>query len=77
MRMRDTEVPKHIHQWRIYKPDCDDPQLSMSFEMAGPPDLIWTYRRCDCGSRMRCKTAELASYPHDFRAFADETWIEC
>lgn len=74
MRLRDPIRTKHIHSWRLYTPEPEqDDQQAMLFNMP-PSDFVWTYRRCDCGHKMRCKTSDLAPYPKDFRAYADETW---
>jgi hypothetical protein len=76
MRLRDVVPTKHIHLWRLYTPQCDDPDVTaFYFEMPAPPNPEWTYRRCDCGEEERCRTSALKDYPRDFRAFADETWI--
>ena len=75
MRLRETEPRKHIHVWRLYRPDCDDQQVGL-FETVAPTDNFWTYRRCDCGVKMRCETSALEQYPMAVRAHADETWYE-
>lgn len=74
MRLRDTDLKKHVHAWQLYCPPVDnDDSAGLLFEMPAP-DRVWTYRRCECGSAARCKTADLAQYPKDLRAYADETW---
>ena len=76
MRLRDTGSKKHVHQWRLFTPTPDDDgdEQALLFDMPAPPDLFWTYRRCDCGCQMRCKTSALEAYPRDLRAYADEGW---
>jgi hypothetical protein len=76
MKLREPVQIKHVHQWRIYTPQCDDADLDgLCFDAPAPPDPSWTYRRCDCGVSMRCKTSDLKAYPRDYRAYADEHWM--
>lgn len=74
MRLREPVNTKHVHSWRLFRPEPDDDANSLLFDMPAPYDLAWTYRRCDCGCEMRCRTSELATYPNDLKAYADEGW---
>jgi len=74
MRLREPTELRHIHQWRLYVPSTEQ-ELQQYLDALVPQDNApWTYRRCDCGAKMRCLSWVLATYPRDFRAFADEAW---
>lgn len=64
---------RHVHHWCIYTPAPIQQQLYFEFPLPKEHDP-WTYRRCDCGAKMRCLTEALASYPSGLRAFANESW---
>lgn len=67
-----TPQARHIHKWQLYTPEIDlelEAYLGVAVEQSQ-----WTFRKCDCRVKMRCKAASLTGYAPACRPYADEEW---